>query len=727
MAFDDEGRLTELCRPDGTVRAPIDVKHLTSPFIIALRTEAGEIIEVEPESTPSMECQDCDGAQQLVVAWQVHGDWGEMDVRATIELPRDSELSSWALEIENRTGLPIWEISYPRLSGLEAFGGDGQQDYLAAPKGMGKLCCNPMAVANRDHGDIDDETRDEYGTLGMEPQKNAIAFSYPGMWAMQYLALGHAKDGGVYFAAYDGEALYKRFGLYGHAGDGRHAALVMKQYPEDRTAPGADFTSFYPTMVGVYEGEWWAASEIYRKWALEQKWCQRGPTKDRDDIPKWTKQLDLWYWNWQFATDHGNHPKNLIPIIAYLKERFGCELAFHWYGCNGERGITSAWRGPDIYPENATIRRTLIKAVEDLHELGVRCIPYVNPRIWCEEDDDFLAIDGAKWLAVDEHGNSVPWDILGVTMCPTAQPAQEVMRRILNRMLDEIGMDGAYFDQISSCYAVPCFNPDHDHGTGGHDHWCRGYRDLLEKVQADAKERSPDNIITSESTIECYLDLLDLDLAREISNFRSKFDDPYCLPIPMFHSVYHDYHLTYGTVSTLKPRPDTPCHVEQFRYAEALCLVGGGQLMVSGVFAGDEEKEQYAPLFDYLETLTRAHIAARPFLNLGVWKPPLDLTCERTELEWQVGQPAKRDIPTVLNGCFELNGELCVVLVNRTASEQGIQFEVDPRQYGLTGESLELVAIHPGEQVVAPSITMGSPQQLVVPSLSAQVLVLRPA
>jgi len=725
VCFDDEGRLASLAAANGNVGAPIDEKCLPHPFAIALRTEAGEIIEVTPQSPPGVTRDDHGDTQRLVLTWAVEGNWGQMAVRAIVELDAGSPLSRWTLEIENGTNLPIWEIAYPRVSGLGPFCGDGEQDYLAAPKGMGHLCFNPIALANRDESKLDSATRDEYGTLGMEPHKNALAFSYPGMWAMQYLPFGHPGVGGVYFAAHDSEALYKRFGMYGEGG---RAALAVKQYPQDRTAPGANFCSFYPVMIGLYEGEWWDASEIYRQWALKQKWCANGPTKDRSDIPIWAKDLDLWYWNWQFAKDLVNHPKNLIPIIAYIKKRFGCEMAFHWYGCNGEHGITSPWRGPDIYPDNATIRRTLINAVNKLHEIGVRCIPYINPRLWCEDDDDFLAIDGMKWIAVDEHGRSADtWWGLGHTMCPTAKPAQEVMRRIYNRMVDEIGMDGAYFDQISSCFAVPCFNPNHDHGPGGHDHWCRGYRELLEKVQQDAKRRSPDLIITSESTIECYQDLLDLDLAREISNLRSKFNDPYALPIPMFHSVYHDYHMTYGTVSTFKPRGSEIFRIETFRYAESLCLVGGGQLMISGVFAGDEAREQYAAQFDYMETLTRAHVAARPFLNLGVWKPPLELECERVEIPWQDGLPLKRDIPAVLHGCFELDGELCVVFVNHTEAERAIRFRIDPARYALTDGPFELRLIHPTQKILATACTPPAKEQMTIAPLSAQVLLAKPS
>ncbi|MBI3944482.1 MAG: hypothetical protein HY321_01035 [Armatimonadetes bacterium] len=724
MDIDSEGRIRSLGSANGERRTPIDEAALTGAFMIALRDAQGKIIEVTPQAPPTMERQDRDGAQALNLTWQVGGEWGEMTVRGRVELPEGSAMSAWTLAIENRTPHALWQINYPRVSGLTAFSGDGSEDYLAAPVNLGHLCTNPIRHANRNRDKIGPDLREEYGTLGWQGDPNHIAFDYPGMWTVQFMAFGLRGNGGTYFAAHDGDALYKQFGMYGDAGDGRHAALVMKQYPEDRTAPGADFASFYPVMIGVYDGEWWDASKLYRPWALRQVWCRKGPVKDREDVPTWAKQHNLWYWNWQFVQTPSNHPEEHLAIVEHFKKRFGCDVAFHWYGCNGEGTITGIWRGPDIYPDNSTIRRTLTEAVQRFHEMGARCFPYINPRLWVEADDDFIAIDGKKWIAVDENGKSADAWAEGLhTMCPTAKPTHEVMRRIVNRMIDEIGMDGAYLDQISACNAVPCFNPAHDHGPGGHDHWSRGNRELLEKLQKDAKARSPEIAFTSESTIECYLDLLDLDLAREITSALDWFGDDQMMPIPMFHTVYHDYHMTYGTRGTIRPaRGRQPEEFEWFRCGEALALVGGGQLMISGAQKGDEDRPGIQPYYEYMNTLIRARMAATRFLNLGVWKPPLALECARVDVMVQKGKPPKRNVPAVLNGCFELEGELCVALVNHTAAEQAVALTLDPAAYELGRGPLRLSAIHPEEEVAAEGVTGPVRYQTTMPPASAKIL-----
>ncbi|MBI3944509.1 MAG: hypothetical protein HY321_01185, partial [Armatimonadetes bacterium] len=460
------------------------------------------------------------------------------------------------------------------------------------------------------------------------------------------------------------------------------------------------------------------------QWGVQQYWCEKGPTRVRSDVPEWVKKLDLWYWNWQFRS-YGQ-PKDVLPIIRYIKERYECEVAFHWYGFSG--GSRGERRAPEVYPDDPGVRATLIQGVRDLHALGVHCLPYINPRLWDPEGRAFQEAGGMKWIAVDENGKSAdPWGPRH-TMCPTAAPANAVFRQIVNRMIDDIGMDGAYLDQVSGCYAVPCFNKEHNHAPGGHDHWTRGYRELLEGVQQDIKSRSADNAITSESSIECYLDLFDDDLTREIANLNGFVGSLRSLPIPMFHSVYHDYHMTYGTTSTFQPARGAGEFIwDGFRLSEALVLVSGCQLMISGVFAGDENKDEFARQLRYMEVLTRARKAGRKFFNLGVWKPPLPIQCDQVAVTYSANRPPKEGIPAVLSGCFELEGELCAALVNHTEQSREAVVDISPKAYGLAGESFEIWSVYPGAETRLGRIgPEGEKRTVTLSPASAQVLILRP-
>lgn len=688
LGFDRQARLCGLRAPDRRIVIPIDHGHLTAAWAIQLRNAGGRIWTLTPGSLPTLAVQD----HTLTARWRARGAGGYLDVVGTVVLRPGAAVSEWTLQIKNHTACAIWQVDYPRLSGLTAFRGLPGPDWLAAPFQMGEKNPNPVAFVNTREKILPTWARQEYGCFDVEGGRADMAFSYPGMWTMQFLAYGHPRLGGLYFAAHDGQALYKRFGMYADGGDGRHAALVMKQYPADRTAAGGMFESFYPTMVGIYGGDWWGASALYRDWAVQQLWCRQGPTRRRADIPRWAKNTDLWYWNWQFAT--AGHPDQVVPAIRYLKQKYHCNMAFHWYGCDGTYGGWAATRSPEIYPVNRDNRNILLRGVHELHAAGVPCIPYIQGRRWGEDSESFKRAHGLDWIAVDENGR--PSEAVNKwrhTMCPTAPCHHRILRKATLDMVDKCGMDGAYLDVISSCFSVPCFNRKHDHPPGGHDHWRRGYRTNLIKIRRALKQRSVNRIITSESVIECFQDLFDLDLAREISHLSGSIGQTDSLPIPLFHSVYHDYHLTYGTVSTfIEPLP------AKFRFAEALCLVGGTQLMVSGFLAHDERKEKLRPYLDYLHTLVDAHRAARRWLNLGEWKPPAGVACARVSVPISDTLPPKRNIPAIVNGCFKLGRTLGLVLVNHTDRSQRGSVTLRPADYGLAGRAWVLKQIYPARK-----------------------------
>ncbi len=714
MEFDDAGRLARLESADGAVKAPIDAASLTEAFVVVLRSAAGEITVVRPEGRPAVEPI----PHGLVFRWRVEGPWGRLDAAGRVVLPPDSACAEWTFELDNRTDRSLWELTYPRISGLRGYdGADGGE--LIAPRGSGQLIPNPVAAVNGPERAIGDWELTEYGHYNVEGGAH-IAFSYPGLWALQCMAYGQGARGGVYFAAHDGQALYKRFGLYRDGGDGRHAALLMKQYPRDRLEPGERFASFYPVTVGVYAGPWWAASALYRQWAMRQVWCRKGPTKDRADISEKSKQLDIWYWNYTFGTD--SRPRKIVPVLRFLRETLGCNLGFHWYSFNGE--MFARWRIPWGAPDNPDILDVLVRGVREMHALGVLVIPYLDCRLWGEETRSFKAADGMKWIVRDEKGEGCTWPTTSAwTMCPTAAPFHDLTSRLVAEVMEKCELDGAYLDQVTCCNAVPCFNRDHDHPPGGHDHWVRGYRALAERIQREIKARSPDAIITSEGYIECFLDLFDLDLGYALNHLWVGHY-PGVQPIPLYQSVYHDYHMTYGTMNKF-----TEPNLALFRYRDALLLAGGGQLGICGAFAGIEKSAAHRPMLDYVGTLVRARMAGRRWFNLGVWKPPLSLACERVTLDLSDAKKQGRlEAPAVRSGCFEVDGELCVALVNHTAREQSVSFDMAPAAYGLAGSAFELESIHPGSpRRLARLGAEGARQSLALGPASAQVLVVRPA
>ena len=77
--------------------------------------------------------------------------------------------------------------------------------------------------------------------------------------------------------------------------------------------------------------------------------------------------------------------------------------------------------------------------------------------------------------------------------------------------------------------------------------------------------------------------------------------------------------------------------------------------------------------------------------------PPLDIECERVEVSYDDDRPPKRDIPAIVSGCFLLDGQLCIVLVNHTDRPQTGRSSVSFADYGFNADQVKIAKIYPEE------------------------------
>jgi hypothetical protein len=61
---------------------------------------------------------------------------------------------------------------------------------------------------------------------------------------------------------------------------------------------------------------------------------------------------------------------------------------------------------------------------------------------------------------------------------------------------------GTYIDQIAAAGPRNCWDPTHNHTSGGGHYWVDGYRKLLEKARQGSKKR----MILTESNAEPFMD-----------------------------------------------------------------------------------------------------------------------------------------------------------------------------------------------------------------------------
>ncbi len=55
---------------------------------------------------------------------------------------------------------------------------------------------------------------------------------------------------------------------------------------------GSGYTTEYPFVVGVFDGDWWDGAQLYKAWALPNaQWVAAGPIANR--TPSWILDLPL--------------------------------------------------------------------------------------------------------------------------------------------------------------------------------------------------------------------------------------------------------------------------------------------------------------------------------------------------------------------------------------------------------------------------------------------------
>ena len=260
----------------------------------------------------------------------------------------------------------------------------------------------------------------------------------------------------------------------------------------------------------TFSGDWYDAALEYKHFALRAPWTPETDTlglrKHRND-----RIWECGHWWLDFFPDDGSAP-DITPLLT-LSQKLGVPCAVHIY-----RWHTIPFDNdyPHFFPEKPTCRPYL----QQLRNAGLLTMPYINGRLWDTRDrgmEDYQFSSVAKphvtkdennepiteWCSVKEPDGSY---VLYGIMCPTTQFWQDKVSELARRVLDGLGSDGLYIDQIASAPPRMCCDPDHLHAPGNGSWWIDGYRTLSERV---VRENSSDKFLTSEGTTETYFNEFD--------------------------------------------------------------------------------------------------------------------------------------------------------------------------------------------------------------------------
>lgn len=450
----------------------------------------------------------------------------------------------WNINAEVLGDNAISKVQFPILEGLN-FDSD---NYLLITWQNGHLLKNPIdGLLSRG------EKVQAYvgrGTYAFESE-------YPAGLSFQYTSFYSPSEYGYYFSTEDSEAYIKTYGYYYnkemHALD-----YILTNYPENM-GKTKGYCMPYDFVIKMFDGDWQTATNIYRQWAIEQKWCTKRLSEKK--LSEAVTKTDLWRIN-HTNYDLGTRTQEYFDTSVMLRDALDCNLSLHWYGWN-----MRAFHGED-YPDYISEQKKaegwpleLKKWNERFSAEGILKIPFTNARLWEKNTPTFKSCKAYDAAVKNEKGE-IPEEYWGKgmdlrPMCPSTAMWQSKVVDYCREYIADCAFDGVYLDQIASFNATLCFDETHPHPLGGGNWWNNSYHKMIRSVRDLLGD---EKFITTESCCETYIDVLDLflvlDTNMQYGAFNSLTASGIATSVPLFSMIYGEHALSYGSICRFSDRVD---------------------------------------------------------------------------------------------------------------------------------------------------------------------------
>ncbi|MGD8749983.1 MAG: DUF6259 domain-containing protein [Anaerolineales bacterium] len=624
--------------------------------VVEISSLEAELLSTESSSTLE--------SKKLSLSYH-HHDSLDLNVTCTVELKTDSFLSYWWISVRNNTPFCVRAIRYPVLIAPATLGESDDDDYFA----WGWL---GGALEHRPSRKSPPVPRGKFRADGGHGA-NWFPLQYPGPIGLQMQAY-YDDTAGLYMATYDAKGCVKSFGSL----PTENGLDLTIEHNYDET-PGLDFELPYPTVLGVFHGDWYTAADIYKAWALNQLWCTR-KICERDDVPEWLKEPRPW-----LATiGRGNYARlqgiltyppaeppigkfwpawNVVPLMREYATLFETPVITWMEGWekHGSPG------GPvDIFPP-AEGEENFKAAMMQLNRDGNLPFMYLAAFHWWYKRPT-VGYDGWKrferegqaMAALDDQRNFIVNDIekrpygggqgYYVSLCTGNQDMQDIILENFLKLLDLGGMAVSLDIQIG-LYAYVCYSEEHGH-TPGYGPWMvQETLKFLRRVRQEIKERNPKAALGYEIPCELWLGEVDFQYHR-----------PYRVgAIPLFDYAYSAYACCLGGDVIMGI-----CHPEEEIIKQSTIFIQGVQHLVGiGLPEYDFEVNPDYPAIEMLRNICKAERTfAHKYLVFGEMFRPTDLEVPEIIADLY-RHPGHVAVPCILHSTWRAqDGDIGHVLVN---------------------------------------------------------------
>jgi len=631
----------------------VDGSAVQPTWTLKVRDAEGNDLEIDPVSSElGGTCEVTDG--KLTMVWDaVEIPSGTARVTCTFEPDAEQPIIYGNIVVDNASDCQLRAVQFPRLDLIEG-PEPAESATLVFPRAYGRSSRNPF-----------DATRGYYvGT--QEPA------GMRGSTEMQFGTLYDDAGNGLYWAMYDGEGYQKRL-VYDNRAPANIIRMKLEYMPENCLTPGQDFSSPYPIVLGAYRGDWWDAARIYRGWAMQQKWCAKGPLVTRDDVPEWVSQTDVWIrGQGRYGVDVHRRFNEALQEFFAMRDGSTAHIGVQWYHWIEPRTFANVLRWPmwEGFPE----------LCEEEGAKGFHWEPYVNAFQWNSLSPDFPE-NGIAAAIHNEDGNPLETSYQEegqkpLVMCATGEAFRAALVEACVRLVRDGHQQGIYLDQLGAQCGRPCYAADHGHPVGGGHYATDGLRAMCTEIRDAIREVDPEAAISGEVQHEMFIDVTD---------HRLNHYNVWPGWVNLWAAVYGDMTCTYGRTIVWSGASGDG---DSFYAACGNTFISGMQF--ARIWPTDNEDNwlsspRLAEQAEYFRTLVDLRRAARKFVELGWLQRPVKYaeTMPQMMISAAMGSKTREfEVPCVLDSAWASHdGELAFVLTNTSAAERSFSWSADLATY----------------------------------------------
>ncbi|MDE7386663.1 MAG: glycoside hydrolase [Muribaculaceae bacterium] len=465
----------------------------TYPWQLTYRGPVGENPQLRPQwgVYRGTEITDRDGVPAVKATWDmVLDDTPRWPVTVTVALADDAAMPSFYIDASLPEDWVITDVEFPRITFKQIKGGKAI-----------------MPIA--------------YGCEYNLSREGQLQTRYPSVTGSMQLMMMHdpaGNEGTVFFAPRDADGGNKVMRMKMEGDNVTFQQEVTANYDWSK---GGKFSLPYAVEAGYNPAGWQqTALEWYRPWVLDTKWAAKN-VRDRHIAP-WVEHADMWL-------RPGDVDEATMAAVREALKYYGKGVGLHWYYWHNYPFDTH-------YPEYFPAKPDFKEMIAEAQQMGAHVTPYINGRLWDPATASYKA-ENAKEASCRKPDGTLYTEVysskvLNTVTCPASQLWQDKLHYLNRHILDSLGTDGVYMDQIGCAAAEPCYADNHGHGKGGGSWWPEAYR----KVLTDMRESfyTPDQAMTTEENAEPYIDLFDMMLVVNSPHVS------YMRMVPLFPLIYSD-------------------------------------------------------------------------------------------------------------------------------------------------------------------------------------------